>query len=558
MALVNVVYPSNERNARELWDRDLSGIGLSLAPGAFYTGGTVSTASQALWDTLTGQCYTWEGALPKVVPKNSTPENSGGIAPGAWVSVQGRNIGQAIANLKGTPYISATDYKTSSNTWSDAINAAIQAAKVSAVASRVVFVQASATKYFIKDVISDGPVTIMGAGKLNTTFCPLNDGDTCFKATAQFAQYKEFTIQSVTTNSLSTGISIEMSLVSVENCSFAFLRYCVYCPGGKSAAELDFRHNRFAASQYGVVLGGGQINSRFLQNTFSDCKCGLFITENSSNVSTSIEGIKMQGDLFYACGDDTTLGTAGIEIVGCRWIWLTDVMVDLSQGVALRGTNTAYLRVTNGYYSSNHSAGASCIVLRGNSPECQFDGAMCSDSRGWGMELIKTADGSPARVRLNNMLFQNNDIHPAQQGDIFVNSVTGVIASGSTFLANKPTGIAIVDNLGGGSNMTVRNSYMYGTAFLGSAACKLYQYDCPTHPNRQVGVLTIPNGAASVTTPNSIKSAVTGNGSAAVVVANAANAVVSLSTGVVGTNLQIVRTGTSGDLTIQYIAELAQ
>lgn len=558
MSLVNVIYPANEKNARELWNRDLSGIGLTLAPGAFYTGSTVTATNQAVWDTLTGQCYTWEGTLPKTVPANSTPEDTGGIAPGAWVSVQGSTVGQVISNLKGTPYISATDYKTSSNTWSDAINAAIQAAKVSAVASRVVFVQASATKYFIKDVVSDGPVTILGAGKLNTTFCPLSDGDTCFKATAQFAQYKEFTIQSVTTNSLSTGISVEAALATVDNCSFAFLRYCVYCPGGKSAAELDFRHNRFAASQYGVVLGGGQINSRFLQNTFSDCKCGLFITENSSSVSTSIEGIKMQGDLFYACGDDTVLGTAGIEIVGCRWIWLTDVMVDLSQGVGLRGANTSYLRVTNGYYSSNHSASSSCVVLKGNSPECQFDGTMFSDSRAWGLELVKTADGSPARVRLNNALFQNNDIAAGQQGDIVVNSVTGVIADGCTFLSNKPTGIAVVDNVGGGSNITVRNSYLYGQVFLGGAACKLYQYDCPTHPNRQVGVLTIPNGANSVTTLNGIKSVVTGNGSAAVVVANAASAVVPLSAGVVGSNLQIVRTGTSGDLVVQYIAELAQ
>lgn len=557
MSLVNVIYPANEKNARELWNRDLSGIGLTLAPGAFYTGSTVTATNQAVWDTLTGQCYTWEGTLPKTVPANSTPEDTGGIAPGAWVSVQGSTVGQVISNLKGTPYISATDYKTSTNTWSDAINTAIQAAKVSAVASRVVFVQASATKYFIKDVISDGPVTILGAGKLNTTFCPASDGDTCFKVTHEFARYADFTIQSVTANSLSTGIRVEAPLVTIDNCSFAFLKYCVDAPGGYGAGELDFRFNRFASSTYGVVLGGGQINTRFNQNTFNGCKCGLFVTENSSQVTTNIEGIELLGDRFYACGDNT-LGTAAIEIVNCRWIWLTDVMSDLATGIALRATNTQYLQLTNGYYSSNHSGNKSCVVIRGSCNEFMATGVKFSDSRYFGLEIIKEGGLVPARPKLVGCLFQNNDIDAAQQGDLLVDSVIGVTAESCTFLANKPLGITVLDNQTGGSSVTTKNCYFYGQVFVGGASCKFYHYDSPTHPNRQVGVLTIPNGANSVTTLNGIKSVVTGNGSAAVVVANAASAVVPLSAGVVGSNLQIVRTGTSGDLMVQYIAELAQ
>lgn len=557
MSLVNVIYPANEKNARELWNRDLSGIGLTLAPGAFYTGSTVTATNQAVWDTLTGQCYTWEGTLPKTVPANSTPEDTGGIAPGAWVSVQGSTVGQVISNLKGTPYISATDYKTSTNTWSDAINAAIQAAKVSAVASRVVFVQASATKYFIKDVISDGPVTILGAGKLNTTFCPASDGDTCFKVTHEFARYADFTIQSVTVNSLSTGIRVEAPLVTIDNCSFAFLKYCVDAPAGYGAGELDFRFNRFAASTYGVVLGGGQINTRFNQNTFNGCKCGLFITENSSQVTTNIEGIELLGDRFYACGD-TTLDTAAIEIVNCRWVWLTDVMSDLATGIALRATNTQFLQLTNGYYSSNRSGNKSCVVIRGSCNEFMAKGVKFSDSRYFGLEITKEGGLIPARPKIIDCLFQYNDIDTAQQGDLLVNSVVGVTAEGCTFLANKPLGITVLDTENGGSSVTTKTCYFYGQVYVGGASCKFYHYDSPTHPNRQVGVLTIPNGANSVTTLNGIKSVVTGDGSAAVVVANAASAVVPLGAGVVGSNLQIVRTGTSGDLVVQYIAELAQ
>lgn len=357
-------------------------------------------------------------------------------------------------------------------------------------------------------------------------------------------------------NSLSTGISIEAPLVTIESCSFAFLRYCIYCPEGKSAAELDFRFNRFASSQYGVVLRGGQINSRFLQNTFADCKCGLFITEDPANVSTAIEGIKMQGDLFYACGDDTTLGAAGIEINACRWIWLTDVMVDLSHGVALRGTNTSFLRVTNGYYSSNHSSGSSCVVLRGNSPECQFDGVMFSDSREWGLTLLKTADGSPARTKLRGCLFQNNDINASQQGDLLLDSVTGVTASECTFLTNKPTGIALTDNQGGGCQLTTNRCYFYGHVFVATVACKFFHYDSPTHPDKQQGISTIPNGSSSLTLPSSIISLISGRGIS--VVPASGSQIVTIVGAYSGGNYVFNRTGTSGDNPFSYLATLIQ
>ena len=229
---------------------------------------------------------TVQGALNLKAPITSLSGkvNSSDLSANTGATLVGTSAGitveQAIQNAKHAIYFNSADYKTSSNTWSQAITAALAAAKLSAVASNTVFTPASTDKYLVKDIIIDSPVNFIGAGKLNTTFAPLNDGDTCFKVTSQFAKLANFTIQSTVTNSLSTGISIEAALVTVESCSFAFLQYCINCPGGKSAAELDFRFNRFAASTYGVVLGGGQINSRFLQNTYSACKCGLFMTEN--------------------------------------------------------------------------------------------------------------------------------------------------------------------------------------------------------------------------------------------------------------------------------------
>lgn len=53
--------------------------------GSFTSGQTLNVKNEALTDS-TGR-YIWTGSLPKIVPANSTPESTGGIADGAWVSV---------------------------------------------------------------------------------------------------------------------------------------------------------------------------------------------------------------------------------------------------------------------------------------------------------------------------------------------------------------------------------------------------------------------------------------------------------------------------------------
>lgn len=58
--------------------------------GTFATGATLTNPRQTLlWDVADGgdgQEYGWSGAFPKVVPAASTPESTGGISVGAWIS----------------------------------------------------------------------------------------------------------------------------------------------------------------------------------------------------------------------------------------------------------------------------------------------------------------------------------------------------------------------------------------------------------------------------------------------------------------------------------------
>lgn len=573
----NIDYATNQvtGQTQKTLPATLRDAGFRPASFTFTTGGTLSTtdSDKVVYDPVSKTWFYWSGALPKVIPAatnplldalwlpKTDPNLRTDLAASTGAALVGTSAGvtveQAIVNLKKSVVINASDYKTDSNTWSQAINAAIAAAKLSAGSYLQVRIPASSTPYLVSDILLDGPVHLIGDGKLNTTLAPETTTSTCIKVTSQFATVSSLTIQATVSPNTATGIEIKTSLVTVKSCSFAFLKHGILSSKGLSAAELDIRHNRFAASMYGVAFLGGQINSRFLMNTYSACKWGLYVAEDLSlGVSGTTEGIKIVGDLFYSCGDSAT-NASGIEIVGTRWTWLTDVMVDLSAGTAVTLTDAKYVTMTNGYYSSNASTNKSCVEVKGDCVDFLADGVKFSDSREYGLKLSKVGSVFPGRASLRNCLFQFNDINAAQQGDILINSVPSVSAVNCTFTANKPNGIAIIDNVSNTSTLTCRSCNFYGQVFIGTpASCRFYSYDSPTHPDKQQGVVTIPNGATFIDVPKTTVSLV-GAGSA-LVFATAAGATVALSGGVVGSSVRIIRVGAAGDLVVQYQSYLNQ
>ncbi|MEP8951866.1 hypothetical protein ABKU52_05525 [Enterobacter hormaechei] len=54
---------------------------------SFEDGNNLTLPNQVLRLEATGEYYRWDGALPKSVPAGSTPLTTGGIGPGAWLSV---------------------------------------------------------------------------------------------------------------------------------------------------------------------------------------------------------------------------------------------------------------------------------------------------------------------------------------------------------------------------------------------------------------------------------------------------------------------------------------
>lgn len=77
-------------------------------PGSFDTGVTVNTKNELA--VFTDGKYRWDGALPKEVPTGSTPDATGGIGLGAWVSV-----GDASARQWAESYFMTPEYKK--NIW---------------------------------------------------------------------------------------------------------------------------------------------------------------------------------------------------------------------------------------------------------------------------------------------------------------------------------------------------------------------------------------------------------------------------------------------------------
>ncbi|EOC1232919.1 phage tail protein [Cronobacter sakazakii] len=64
---------------------------------SFEDGNTLTLPNQVLRLEATGEYYRWDGAFPKTVPANSTPETTGGIGAGKWLSVGDATLRRDLA-----------------------------------------------------------------------------------------------------------------------------------------------------------------------------------------------------------------------------------------------------------------------------------------------------------------------------------------------------------------------------------------------------------------------------------------------------------------------------
>ena len=72
---------------------------------SFEKGFNVTTWNEVLLWEEDGDYYRWDGTLPKNVPAGSTPETSGGIGSGAWVSVGDASLRQDLGSSDGAKLV---------------------------------------------------------------------------------------------------------------------------------------------------------------------------------------------------------------------------------------------------------------------------------------------------------------------------------------------------------------------------------------------------------------------------------------------------------------------
>ncbi|HEA3501607.1 TPA: phage head-binding domain-containing protein [Escherichia coli] len=524
---------------------------------------TVQGHSMAVYDAYGSQQFYFPNVLkydPDMLKRELQSDTLTGLVNDHVVFVKQPHDGSITTTQhdKNEEIISITDFGAIPGTdCSAAFNSAIQAIKSDSSKTKKIYVPGNNLPYYISNIEIDSVVCIYGDSKKLSVIEPLKNGDACFILLkgSEFSRFYGLNITSKYGKSGSNcvGFLIKSPLITIEECSFSFLNSCIYSPSGYSAAELDIRHNRFAASSWGIRFEGGQINSRMLMNTYSDCYSGFYARCEKKDVSTITEGLKLHGELFYSCGYEDA-GLSAIDIDGVAWTWLIDVMSDLATGPALRVKDSKQATLVGGYFSSNSST-SSCAIIEGSSDMFTAVGSTFSDSRKWGVEITKNIF-SPSNVTLNNCIIQNNNLVDEQIGDLLVNSVTNVRVINCTLTSGRVADISIFDNAGGGASAYLYNTVINGGASVGPTNCRLINNDSPSHPDKQTGIIIIPDGSASVQIPLTIKSIQ--NTSSIGVIATSTDVATNISAGVVDNTIKIVRDNTSGEVACSFFAYLIQ
>lgn len=82
---------------------------------SFEDGATLTLPNQALRHEANGEYYRWDGEFPKVVPAGSTPDSTGEVKLGAWVSVGDASLRSALQAEDGAKNIGSGKRKLIDN-----------------------------------------------------------------------------------------------------------------------------------------------------------------------------------------------------------------------------------------------------------------------------------------------------------------------------------------------------------------------------------------------------------------------------------------------------------
>ncbi|MEX6426657.1 hypothetical protein [Providencia manganoxydans] len=111
---------------------------------SFQQGAEITKRNEILRDETTGEYYRWDGDLPKPVPVGSTPQSTGGIGKGAWVSVGDASLRSELGVITKT-YNTAKEMASDSN---------IKINTIAKTLGRSIYKDGGAAEYYITQGVS--------------------------------------------------------------------------------------------------------------------------------------------------------------------------------------------------------------------------------------------------------------------------------------------------------------------------------------------------------------------------------------------------------------------
>lgn len=177
---------------------------------SFEDGNTLTLPNQVLRLEATGEYYRWDGVFPKVVPAGSTPDSTGGIGTGAWLSVGDATLRGDLAQTTGAGLVgykwrqnASAASRTVQDKLDDFVNASdfalvgdgtdesekMQNAINAAIASKSKTLYIGSGTYKASGVEITSPVTIIGSGRKTCEIQPAVTGSAIFSVTGTGREY---------------------------------------------------------------------------------------------------------------------------------------------------------------------------------------------------------------------------------------------------------------------------------------------------------------------------------------------------------------------------------
>ncbi|MEY7907446.1 phage tail protein [Citrobacter cronae] len=303
---------------------------------SFEDGNTLTLPNQVLRLESTGEYYRWDGVFPKNIPAGSTPESTGGIGTGAWISVGDAALRSDLSSAditKGTslltykPVSSAVSTTLSDKLWVDLKSLsdygfgrdgntpeqnkdAILACLADIVLPTKIVIPAGSYNVTPGIPIIEQVIVWEGQGGFSSKLFAADATNPLFTQTAALVEYTQFRNFGIGCNDLVAGINMtKANHIKIEN-------MVIHNTVGSAIVLNGYCNDIIGNSIYsnsgnGISLGGVLNNINISRNRIYSNGAWAITTSNSdvtSGLNINIKCNNMEGNKFGAINVFNTKG----------------------------------------------------------------------------------------------------------------------------------------------------------------------------------------------------------------------------------------------------------